>query len=605
MPLYPFQLLVNGYSKTGGNSDGLASSNLPGNQDESQEDESLLLHELKRNYTKYFNEEYEPKLPNINNTQPIFPSLDIFIDEQIYETTLDFDFLEHLFDIYIVEGWDGVLAVEYAIALLTKNQSQELSGGVRDKKWPINVLPHNENVWQLAKIFFMFTKNILAIFITETLQNIEKKSAEKILEKLSITNIKTSEPWAKYKIKISKKYSSEKVSWDSPNITVEHTEYSIGDEDLARDLFQLLTKVVEENYNFNNYAKKSQAFRQMKMYSRDESNKRGNDFYWREQYRKDAIDKEEKELRYRSLQEATEKLLTQLRSCILTQHPLGLLIYKFLDKGFEQSYMEHLFGLTLNGLRLDLENVAKEIDPGRLKVEEYVPLTELNASGIQAFDIFSFNTPVQGVEKYLIDNFLNKYKNPDKKFKKLDLSFLPMLSEESLNQLLGDEVIEFDTFEYVVATHYLRTLILWLGEIEQEEEVWDDFWKSISKISAGLSLATLVTPATAEFSPLLRGTAAIADLALMAHAVSSVTGSLKKSDDLLNKSLVALDDFTSETYAQLGEMLSMRKDLADGFDEMLAQEFFNLLIGQRMPIIKELLVARNYYYDIETLADDL
>ena len=80
------------------------------------------------------------------------------------------------------------------------------------------------------------------------------------------------------------------------------------------------------------------------------------------------------------------------------------------------------------------------------------------------------------------------------------------------------------------------------------------FWQTFSKISAGLSLTALVTPAAAEASPLLYGASALADLIVLAHSVRSVTGMLAKYDQLLQNELIDPDAFSFEHLARIGAL---------------------------------------------------
>ena len=607
MPLYPFQIDVRGYKKGDNTGDAkrLAASLVQTEQGAEDED-APLLHELKRLYTQYFSQEFEPKLPNVNNTKPIYPALGLFIDEGGYDLKLDFEFLEQLFDIYIVEGWAGVEQVQSAISLLASDSETKRAANAAGTQWPIEFAPYDERAWRVAHRFFLFSRNLLAILITDSLQKIEKTAAENILQKISVVNVQIAKAWTTYQIK-ERTYTKTGSGLDREGTTAEYqyVEYSMDDKPLAADLYQLLTKVVNESYNFNEYAQKNATFRKWKMSSLASARQWRSHRIKRDMRLKSAAGFEAQEIKYKSLAEATKALLARLQQCFSSQHPLGVLVAKFLERGFEQTRMEHVFGLTLNESRLDLERLATQIDPLNGRVGQAVSFTGLQSSNLSFDQVLAFKVPKQGIEFHTIDYSLYKYKNPKSGNQKIDLSYLPLLSEEILTRILDEQVIEFDTFDYVVATHYVRALLLRLNAVEQEEAVWENFWKSIGKVSAALSLASLATPVTAEFAPFLRGASAVADLAMLAHAVGSVSANLQRNENLIAQNLVATTDETSEVYSMLGEVLAMKKEYAEGMNDLLAQEFFNLLVGQRLPIIKELLVARGYYYDLETLSEDL
>lgn len=612
MPLFPFRIDVEGYKR--GAHTAARDAKRPGGaspavgEQGAEGDDSPILRELKRLYSQYFVQEYEPKLTNVNNTKPIYPTFGVFIDEEGYDVKFDFDFFEQLFDIYILEGWAGVVALQCAVTLLASNSETRRAAIAAGTRWPVEFAPYDERAWQTASALFFVSRNMLAILITATLQKIEELAAEQILQKLSFINVQISKGWATYQIKETKSYSpGSSGSWDTPDVPKnrERTSYSIGDKPLAADLYELLTKVVDETNNFNTYARSSAAFRKLKTHAMAASKAATWQPAKRKRLLKAAARSETQEIKYKSLTEATRSLLTRLNLCISTQHPFGLVILNFLEKGFDQPHMEHVLGLTLNELRIDLEKLAAQISPTSNRVGQIVSIAGLQSSNLTIDQVLSFSVPDQGIELSAIDYSLYKYKNPDSGARAVDLSFLPLLSEENLTRILDEEVIEFDTFEYVVATHYVRALLLRLAAIEDEEAVWENFWKSIAKVSAALSLASLATPVTTEFAPFLRGASVVADLAMLAHAVNSITANLQRSENLMAQNLVAINDEFSELYAQLGEVLVMKKEFAEGMNELLAQEFFSLLIGQRLPIIKEVLLARSYYYDLETLSEEL
>jgi hypothetical protein len=559
------------------------SENIPGNYTQVESD---LLYKMKRAYVDFFDNRYEPALPKNSKNEAIFPTVTVKIDEEEEKIIFDYDFFEQLCDVYIINGWEGILSIEKAI-----NEQEKIDTNDLIDYW--NGKPIKLNAWNFQVLFFNFTKQMLALLIRETLITIERISAERIIAKLSITNIELAKAWNKYKIKPNEKITK---SWSlrGDDIPEKSTFYSLEEKTIASDLFSTLTPVVNEKYDFDLYVKRikylPEAIRNSKLASQ-QPNSFTSDPTFRNQQRINAEEMTKDLAKYSSLKDASEKLLKQLEKLLVAKHPLGLLIYTSLKKGFAQAEMESLFGLTIDNLRKDLESIADKVNPQNSKVEQLIPFHQTD----DIFrDIFAFKIPLKGIEKDVIEKSVDNF---------ADLSFFPLLAEENINQLFSNEIIEVDSFENIVGFHYLSALIDKLGEIEKKEKEKQQIFKTFSKFASGLSLAAFVTPVTAPLAPIIRGGAALADLAVLAYTINTITDNLKKSNELLKKKLVNQDDFTTESFAQIGEVISLRKEFYDNLTEQLALEIINIFVFGNLPVLKQTLLARSYYYDIETLAD--
>ncbi len=537
-----------------------------------------LLERMKLVYSQVFTEYYEPKLLKDSKNESIYPRLSIIIDEEVYDVDFDEDLYRQLGEIYIVEGWTGIEEIEKRINEVCKDDSKELSGGVTDKKWVIDVHPKEANSWKLAKNLFTLTKNILALLIRETLINLEKLSAERIIAKLSVSNVEIAKAWNRYKIQ------TQTITKKSDNLLKGHdviertTVYSIGDAALAKDLFKLLTGAVNEKLTYD------ELFVNLIDIQGRLSGKKGYHQY--EDAEIESLKTKEREIW--TLKSASDKLLKSLEDLINRQHPFGLLIYSSLKKDFGLSEMENLFGAAIDNLRKEFETLAEKINPQTSKVSQMIYFKE---SGDLTQDIFNFQIPSDGLEKYVLETSLQNF---------ADQSFLPMLSEENFDQLFSHEIVEEDSFENIVGFHYSSALINKFGEIKNQQKEAENFWKTISKISAALSLVALIVPQT---RPVLAGVESLANLALLAYTINSVTENLRKNDELLSKTLVNQDDFSTDFLAQIGEVISLKKEFADNLTIEIAKEIFNTFGGSKLPGFKQYLFARNYYYDLETLAE--
>ena len=140
--------------------------------------------------------------------------------------------------------------------------------------------------------------------------------------------------------------------------------------------------------------------------------------------------------------------------------------------------------------------------------------------------------------------------------------------------------------------------------LRNDEEANRRFWTSVGRVSAALSLASLVTPATAAAAAPLRAVSLVADLAVMANTINSVVGQLEQLDRQLSQSLVQPDALGVPALARLGQLVSMRAELVDNLVLNTAIELVLGLTPARFVRLKRLLLARGYYQDLETLLDD-
>lgn len=138
----------------------------------------------------------------------------------------------------------------------------------------------------------------------------------------------------------------------------------------------------------------------------------------------------------------------------------------------------------------------------------------------------------------------------------------------------------------------------------QSEEASQRFWKAFSKAAAAASLATLVTPATAEFAPVLRGAAAVADLVLLAHAIYSVSAQLSQLNELLTEQLIGPDAFALESLSRLGELGAFRTQLLNSLGEQVLLQLVLIAASARWTPVRKLLIASGYLLDLDTLLSD-
>jgi len=118
-------------------------------------------------------------------------------------------------------------------------------------------------------------------------------------------------------------------------------------------------------------------------------------------------------------------------------------------------------------------------------------------------------------------------------------------------------------------------------------------------LAAGSEIASLVALA----APALEGASQIASLVALAHVVDSVSEQLTTVDAALKQSLIDAGAFGFQQLARLGRLGAYRDRILQSVSEEVAQQLLLLAAGQAWPAVSELLVARAYLADIQTLLD--
>ncbi len=139
-----------------------------------------------------------------------------------------------------------------------------------------------------------------------------------------------------------------------------------------------------------------------------------------------------------------------------------------------------------------------------------------------------------------------------------------------------------------------------LAERRLKDDALTAFWSAFSKGAAAASLALLVSPAPEAAVP-LRGAVAVADFVLLMHTITSVAGQLSQLAELQDQQLVHPDAFSIEGLGRLGELGAYRQRLLTGMSQQLLIELALTAAGARWPVVKEALLLRGYYQDLDTL----
>jgi hypothetical protein len=545
-------------------------------------DHASAIHRLRSTYEDRV-ARYHQELGSVTTGDPAtattrYPELPVTLDTA--ETVIiDDELFEHLFDIYVYHGWAGIQRVEDAIARLVPSTP---SGGVSDSWWG--------PAWR----FFLFTRNLLAMLIRDAIAELEQRAAARMIRHLSQVAAAVNDAWtARYRITRTERTVIEPY-YKAATRARQVVTYSFADTAESKALFGALTQAVNQRVEHEELLQRVARIRDQVQTLRQitrQKQQRGRPLSSERQLTSELDLKEQEQ---KQLEERSAGLLSAMQAVIMNSSPLGLLVLEGLATGFTQPQMENLLGATLWELYAHLDTLGARIDPGRS--QSAALMAEISAAEFDALPERQRALVQLGGPEATVVNaaVMNLPKEP---------AWLPLLHEQTLHLLLESGEIRRDSFTFVVFTHYVTTLGERLEAERRNEEASQTFWRAFSRVAAAASLVLLVTPVSGV-GAVLRGAALVADLVLLAHAVSSVTQQLARIDQLRDQQLLHANAFSVEGLGRLGELGTYRHELLDGITQQLLIELLLIVTGARWPSVKRLLIVRGYLQDVETLLAD-
>jgi hypothetical protein len=515
-----------------------------------------------------------------------FPKVSVVFDGDEEEILFDFSLYERLLEVYIFEGWSGILLIEEALdERLPLADVDPPSGGVR---------ANEATLWLPVQGFFRFTRNLLALLISETLVQIERKAASTITADLSVSARQVAKAW-NTDFNVKEGYKSELIPFSEGKF-VRKKIYQFENRVLSDALFAALSEAVRQKFAYEETLQREARFRDNIRRTRS----RPPPLPSQKQRLEEALAQADLKLEEAErLTKQSEELLKSALSVIHLNSPLGLIVFDGLNVGFTQEEMEQKLGVALCEIKEKFEEIGRGVDPDLSRVAAEIP--SVGAGELVAWDaVQRWKPPPEclshGIESFIVDAAIEQLAD--------DPGWFPLAHEATLHQLVESGTVAKDSFEYVVYLRYVSALIDRVEAERRADEALEKFGGTFARIAAALSLVSLATPATAEFAPMLRGVSAVADLAIVAYTIYSVTGNLARLDQLLAKELVHPDAFVLEHLARIGELSQIRREV---LDQVAVQGAFELALmgaGARWASVKKLTLARGYYFDLETLLGD-
>ena len=517
--------------------------------------------------------EYQRELAMALNVQSglstsAYPSLPVVPDAGGGEETLviDEDLFTSLIDVYVVHGWSGVAAIGEALEKQVKPAGLPTSGGT------------TLTVWRAAWTFFVHTYNLLALLVRDGLMEIERRAAVRIIGRLSTCAVALARAW-RTEFQFTRTMTT--IGGGRAG-AVQVPTYTMRNLGLAETLFAALTEAVNQRARSDELVQRLTNAREQirRLAAKPRPRKKHT-----ERLRLLRVT----EAQLAEFREATKGFYAGMAAVVHLNCPLALLVLDGLAPGFSRTEMEQLLGEALWSLYSRVDELGAGIDPA-------VSRTRADLAFADPPDRFSrLSVGRDGPEGVLIDSAISRLAK--------DPAYFALLHETTLHEMARSGEIEADSLAGVVYHRYVLTLIDKMELRRQQEEGAKAFWTAFGKAASAISIASLFTPAAA-IAPLVRGAAFIADLVLLAHAVSSAVEELGRLEEVLGERLIGPNVFALENLARVADLCALRRDFIENLSEQLFVELVLIVAGARFLPVKKLLIARGFLFDIETLFDD-
>ena len=438
-----------------------------------------------------------------------FPELALRLDETDLILPIDESLYTSLLDLYVFYGSAGLGVAEAAIR-------------AQDGK-------HQDLVWAAARSFFHFTRNAVVLIVRETMIGLEAAVASRVFDRLGQVSRRVADALAGLRFKIIPARRETRLESDAPVKIPER--YELVDRAIAKTLFDGVTQAVRVR---DAYAKLLKQRREIE--SEVERAERAAQFSERPRENLTrAIDK-----RLKSDADLTAALakLHDAQRQLHVNTPFALLVSPGLPLGFETKDMEDGLLAALRAVSSSVDKIAAGTRPGGSRVvadlrgpRDSNPTSPLDLREIEEIYLVGIE-----MEKDLVGIAMGRIDD--------DPRYVSLLHTDTWNDLIRDGTIARDTFEYVVAFHWLTAI-----ETAKSEAARRKAWlgSTLGFASSALSLLSFVIP---PLVPL----AFAADLALVAFAAYSAISQLADLDEHVQRNLPALASGEYETLAAAGEL---------------------------------------------------
>lgn len=502
----------------------------------------------------------------------IYTRLSITIDGVAEIIVFDEELDARLFEIYLLYGWAGILAIESAIQTARSKPATK-----------------HTDPWHVVIPFFYFTRNRLILLVRDALIELEKLAAQSIYARLNQTTFAVNTGWnTQFQFKrIEEQVNTrEGTLHDTPVMEVKAT-HTIENRALSDSLYPIMSAAIATRTALNEQIKRKKLLDEQILFYLSEGISPKNLPHSVEVSPAEAqqqIDQFKLEL---------DDLLKQIGMI----NPLALPAVALLQKDVSQAEMENAIGQSLYDIYQSVDDLAKAIDPQASKLSEFIPGIDL-AKQLDATPLEKMYTPGFNLEAAWIDHaFDNAIKQP---------SHLVLLNQDVLLQLIAGGEITKGSMQHIVGMRYIAILIEKLEAKRVEEERWREVFAVFGKLAAGLSLLSFAaarTPATVGATGILQGVSIALGIPVLLFQIYSLTNQLAKFDQLLKQQLLANNAYDLDFLSSLGDLVALRSEFAEQITETVVKEMLLIFLAKKWGVFKQAMHLRGYYADLEVLLE--
>lgn len=474
----------------------------------------------------------------------------------LYDATLNVQLLQ----IYLVDGWAGIRAVQDALAAASRAPASK----------PLHP-------WGYVTSFFGFTRNLLVLSIRDALIAIERKAAARLVAELKLSGDLVADCRTQLDLRESVTNAAGKTedvitdepspSWDSP-VRRKRVFYTVGNTKLAALLYDLVQRAVAARTELADLTATRDRLRSDIDGIRDELS--GGPPVGMELDLKDA------EARIAQIEAGIDVLYTDIHKVC----PLALLAVPLLRLPFDRLTMEQTIGECVAQFQGESERIAKAYDGRARKVADWIPGERAGVSpellyGADVAPEADVVTPVLAGA-------------PE------DPGLLALASEGVLRLLVERGEVAFDSFDYVVLMHYLTEL---QRALIAERERIDLLDRVVGKVSALISLALWVVPA----GRVVRLVTVAFTVSVVSFYTYSVLHRLAILDRQLGSRLAEFDRRKAAEIVALTELAMMRASYVTDIGATILRELALIVASGAVAEFRLLMHVRGVYLDLETL----
>lgn len=510
---------------------------------------------------------------------------------------IDADLFASLFGVYLCDGWPAIMDIETSL-LQQEGVPEAKLAGPHPTVDPVSAgTPEPDtNLWPRAYWFFIFTRNLLAALIRDSLIEIEQKAAAAMTVSLATAAATVDGSFTAFGIDPASGQRSQ------PNARLTAATAGLRDAvAVRRDLDDAVARL-------------AQLAQQQELYSAQQSDQSGtpppstfNAATFTTQ-----------------VQAETTALVAKLREWyaiashqITINEPMALVLVEGLPVQFTEAEVGTRLGQVLTKLRSGITEATGAIHPQQSRVAQRLaalpgldraapvpPADQRWRADVTVIDpdaVYDLVVPAKGPEVDVIESAMDVLDG--------DHGVLPLLHDQTWRTLVARGEIAVDSMTYVVHHQYLLALDRCVAEKERLAAQNATFLQFLSRASAVLSAAAFAglvfapTGVGAVAVGLLRGASLIADALVFVCTVHSVVDQLSKYDTAIASGLVAPNAVAMPGLAAVGSLMLVRKEYASGIAVELLSELMLQAVGSRWLVTKRLLETRGFLLDVKTVVD--